>query len=110
MKIRIEITSDDGAVYSGEAVLHSSKNKASQKKSVDVEHVKAMKCPDALKLLWESGQFVSPLSLSDIKTALKANGGYHFPDNTLSMALTNTPFLTRKGTKRSYTWVQKYPS
>src|ERR1035437_4201867 len=110
MKLRFEIVTDDGGVYTGAAVLHKQTGKTTAQKMLSVKETpKVVKCPGALKLLWERGKFKSRLSLSDVKAALKAGGGYDFPDNTFFVALSRSPFLTQKGAKGSYTWGQKYP-
>lgn len=110
MKLRYEIVMDDGVLYTGEAVLHKQAGKAVAQKPIRVKEMpKVVKCPAALKLLWERGKFKSRLSLSDVKAALKDGGGYDFPDNTLFVALSRSAFLTQKGAKGSYTWGQKYP-
>ena len=110
MKLKVEIITDDGSIYVGEALLHDRKGKPSPIESViSKTPSRVVKCPNALKLLWARGQFKSQLSLSEVKTVLKDIGGYTYPDSTLSMALSKASFLTQKGTKRSYAWTQKYP-
>jgi hypothetical protein len=106
MKVRIEVIADDGVVFHGEAVLRKAKRKAHPSKK-DVQ-ARALRCPDAVRQIWQQGAFKAPLSFASIKAALSGDG-YHFPDNTLMMALTNTTFLTKRGSKGSYEWAQRHP-
>ena len=62
----------------------------------------------ALRLLWERGFFRSWRTKGAVEGEL-ARGGYHFSGPELGMALMRAPHLTRKGTKGSYQYVQKYP-
>ncbi|MGA2242791.1 MAG: hypothetical protein ABSH11_12270 [Verrucomicrobiota bacterium] len=107
MKIRIEVVTDDGTFFQGDAVL--ARVAKARTPTTPVKPVKTkVKCPEAIKRLWQAGQFKSPLSFADIKTGLSQEG-YNFPNNTLMMALTNANYLTKRGGKGSYQWLQRHP-
>src|SRR5262245_60549468 len=99
MKIRIEAITDDGTIFRGDATLTRAKaTRIATKPSVKGGKVK---CPEAISGLWRNGKFKSPATFADVKTSL-SHAGFNFPDNTLMMALTNAPYLTKRGAKRSY--------
>lgn len=64
--------------------------------------------PGALKLLWKSGFFRKPKTRPQIEVHLEEMG-YNFAGNALSMALAAARFLTRRGPRGSYSFVQKHP-
>ena len=68
----------------------------------------AKTAPDALKILWGEKVFLKPKNVAGVRKILE-KCGYNFGDKTLLMALKNAKFLTRKGSKRDYTYVQKHP-
>lgn len=68
----------------------------------------ARTAPDALRILWHDQVFLKNKKLSDVKVELEKRG-YNFTDYNLSMALKNAKFLTRKGAKGDYTYIQKHP-
>lgn len=63
---------------------------------------------EALKLLWEDRFFRSWRKIGDIESTL-AKTGHHFSDPELGMALKRARHLTRRGKRRSYGYIQKYP-
>jgi hypothetical protein len=108
MKIHIQITSDDGTIYHGDAMLQN--HGATVKRPVVESSSKptSHKCPDIIALLWQEGHFKQELSIADIKKALDATG-HSFTTQNILTVLPRTKFLTRHGSRRSYTWKQKYP-
>lgn len=68
----------------------------------------AKTAPDALKILWKEKVFLKTINLIEIRNALEKRG-YNFSDKNLMMALKNAKFLTRKGNKGNFTYVQKHP-
>lgn len=64
--------------------------------------------PGALRILWKGGVFLTPKNVAAIQAEL-AKRGYNFGDKNLMMALRGAKFLTRKGQKGTYTYVQKHP-
>ena len=68
----------------------------------------ARNAPQALELLWAVNFFQKRKALAEIKLELEKQG-YNFSDQNLSMALSNSKFLTRKGKRGSFTYVQKHP-
>lgn len=68
----------------------------------------AKTAPDALKLLWRDKVFLKQKTVSEITSALEKRG-YNFNDKNLMMSLKSAKFLTRKGKKGSYSYVQKHP-
>ena len=68
----------------------------------------AKTAPDALKILWKEKVFFKPKDVKTIEAELEKRG-YNFNDKNLMMALKSSKFLTRKGDKGNYLYVQKYP-
>ncbi|MBU0478268.1 hypothetical protein KKC91_06845 [bacterium] len=68
----------------------------------------AKTAPGALKTLWKEKIFLKPKNFNDVKAELEKRG-YNFTDYNLGMALKNAKFLTKKGKKGNYTYVQKHP-
>lgn len=68
----------------------------------------AQTAPDALRILWRDRVFLKNKKLGDVKAVLEKRG-YNFTDFNLSMALRNAKFLTRKGAKGDYAYIQKHP-
>lgn len=68
----------------------------------------AKTAPDALKILWREKVFLKPKDVGGIKRELEKRG-YNFTDKNLMMALKGAMFLTRRGKKGGYVYVQKHP-
>lgn len=68
----------------------------------------ATTAPTALRILWKEGVFSTPKNVRTIEGEL-AKRGYNFGDKNLMMALRSSKFLTRKGQKGSFSYVQKHP-
>ena len=68
----------------------------------------ATTAPQALRILWKEGVFLNPKDVRAVEAEL-AKRGYNFSDKNLMMALKDAKFLTRKGTKGNYSYVQKHP-
>jgi len=68
----------------------------------------ATTAPKALRKLWREKVFLKPQDVRSIDAKL-AQRGYNFTDKNLMMALKDAKFLTRKGTKGNYSYVQKHP-
>ena len=63
---------------------------------------------EALKMLWEEGFFRSWRKVGNIEVTL-SKMGHHFSDPELGMALKRSLYLTRRGKRRNYEYIQKYP-
>src|ERR1700722_13371937 len=104
MKIHIEVVNEDGTVYQGSVLLTpAAKSRKSTTSEVDSRPKRKVRCPQAIRLLWQGGLFKSALSFAAIKAKL-AFEGYNFPDNTLMMGLSNADYLTKRGSKGSSQW------
>ncbi len=68
----------------------------------------ATTAPEALKILWREKLFLRPRDIKSIEADLEKRG-YNFIDKNLMMALKNSKFLTRKGARGNYLYVQKHP-
>lgn len=68
----------------------------------------ATTAPEALRILWQEKAFTKPMDVRSIEAEL-AKRGYNFTDKNLMMALKDAKFLTRKGGKGNYSYVQKHP-
>jgi len=63
---------------------------------------------EGLKILWEEHFFRSSQKISAVEEALSKRDN-HFSDAELGMALKRARYLTRRGKRRSYEYIQKYP-
>lgn len=63
---------------------------------------------EALKLCWEEGFFRQWKKKGQVVEKLSQKGN-HFSDAELGMALMRAPHLTRRGTRGSFEYIQKYP-
>ena len=63
---------------------------------------------EALKLLWKGKMFFRRKSLSEVQVELEKRG-YNFTIQAVDMALKGAKFLTRRGRKGDFKYVQKYP-
>jgi hypothetical protein len=68
----------------------------------------ATSATEVLKILWEENFFVEWKKLAPIEETL-AKRGNHFSDAELGMALKRAKHLTRRGKRRHYEYIQKYP-
>jgi len=64
---------------------------------------------EALIILWEDGFFLGWKKIGPIEQALEKRGN-HFSDAELGMALKRAKHLTRRGKRRNYEYIQKYPA
>ena len=108
MKIRIEVITDDGMVFHGETELVRAQKHEPAFPRAHETKTGNVKCPDAVRDLWQKGKFKLSSSFATIKDEL-SQSGFNFPDNTLMMALSSARYLTRRGSKGSYTWSQRHP-
>src|SRR6266536_4335264 len=97
MKVKIELITDEGAVFHGDANLIRVTSRSTQTR-ISPSPLKSGKvsCRDAVRQLWQKGKFGPALSFSDVKNEL-AKDGFNFPNNTLMMALSTATYLTRRG-------------
>jgi len=63
---------------------------------------------EALKILWEEGVFSKWMKIAAVVEELSKKE-YHFPLTNVNMALQRAPYLTCKGKRGSYEYIQKYP-
>lgn len=68
----------------------------------------ATKVGDALKILWSEKVFLKPKDMRTIEAEFSKRG-YNFAEGALMMALMRAKFLTRRGERGNYSYVQKYP-
>jgi repressor of nif and glnA expression len=68
----------------------------------------ATKPSEAIRLLWKDKVFLKPLSLAEVMQELEKRG-YNFTLQAIDMRLKGSKYLTRKGPKGDYKYVQKYP-
>jgi hypothetical protein len=109
MRVRVTVEAPDGEVYIGETVLQKRRGKAGKAVMSAAKSMrKRTTCSEAVRLLWQKGLFREPLSLTKAKASL-SQLHYNFPDSTLAMALASAKYLTRRGTRGSYAWIQKHP-
>ena len=69
----------------------------------------ANSAPEALEILWYDGIFKSWLKFNQVSQVLEKRGN-NFSKPELALALRRAKFLTRRGIKRSYEYVQRRPA
>lgn len=109
MKLKIEVIDESGARYVGEATVYRNNRKTQNSSAPALAQDVRLTCSVALQQMWQLGRFKQALSRKRITEALSARAGYNFTGEALSMALSRARFLTRRGSRNSYTWIQKYP-
>ncbi|MCP6720418.1 MAG: hypothetical protein KJI72_03845 [Patescibacteria group bacterium] len=62
----------------------------------------------ALKISWEEGVFKKWVKIADVVKEFSKRG-YNFPLGNVDKALQRAKYLTRKGRKGNYEYIQKYP-
>lgn len=68
----------------------------------------AKSATEGLRHLWEETFFASAKQKVAVVQAF-AKRGNHFADSELGMALLRAPYLTRRGKRGSYEYIQKHP-
>jgi hypothetical protein len=68
----------------------------------------ARSATESLRLLWNRGFFEAWKKYTQIVEGLSADG-YHFSTPELGMALKRAKYLTRRGKRGSYEYIQKHP-
>jgi hypothetical protein len=68
----------------------------------------ARSATEALKILWED-EFFSTWKQKGPTVEALAKKGNHFSDPELGMALMRASYLTRRGKRGRYEYIQKYP-
>jgi hypothetical protein len=63
---------------------------------------------EGLRHLWED-QFFETIKDREAVVAVLAKRGNHFSDSELGMALLRAPYLTRRGKRGNYEYIQKHP-
>lgn len=112
MKMSVVVVDESGRRFEGEVALkpqtHSRKVTAPPSAlSRAPDRDRPASAPQAVSALWKKGTFRTPQSFGTIETAL-SELEYNFPKPTLMMALGSAPFLTRRGPRGNYRWIQKY--
>lgn len=62
----------------------------------------------AIEKLWKEGFFKEEKKAETIRSKLSSTG-FNFDDPALLMTLKRAKFLTRRGTRGTFTYIQKYP-
>jgi hypothetical protein len=110
MKVSVVVEDDSGHKFHGEVELkpqRKSGKSAHSPKAVARASVKGVSAPAAVRVLWEKGKFKTAQTFGEIEREL-GELEYNFPKNTLTMALGSAAYLTRRGARGSYRWIQKY--
>jgi hypothetical protein len=68
----------------------------------------ATKPSEAIRMLWKGKIFLKQKSLAEVMQELEKRG-YNFSVQAIDMALKGSKYLTRKGSRGDYKYVQKYP-
>jgi len=68
----------------------------------------AKSATEVLKILWEEGIFRNWVRIANVVEELSTKG-YHFPIADVGKALQRAKYLTRRGSRDNYEYIQKYP-
>ncbi|HEX4542491.1 MAG TPA: hypothetical protein VH114_04935 [Candidatus Acidoferrum sp.] len=110
MRVRLTIEDDSGRTYHGEVVLDPQGSaKKVQRKEQGPKHASShpKKPTQALKHLHEKGIFKTEQNLGKVEAEL-GKMDCNFPKPSLAKALERADFLTRRGTRGNYRWIQRY--
>jgi hypothetical protein len=110
MKLHITVTDDVGNTYEAVADLtRTTKNEPSVKKAQKIKAPTTIIGPaGAIKKLYYENFFKTEKSLEQVMSKL-GDKGVNFDVRLVSMALYRAKYLTKKGTRGSYTYIQKHP-
>lgn len=68
----------------------------------------AKSATEALKILWKEGTFRNWVRIANVVEELSTKE-YHFPIADVGKALQRAKYLTRRGKRGNYEYIQKYP-
>jgi hypothetical protein len=106
MKVILKIEDDSGRIYQGEILLgaQGAAKKIQRKKE---KHAVSESPRTPARSLHAQGVFKSERALAVVEAEL-AKIDCNFPKASLAKALERADFLTRRGTRGSYRWIQKF--
>jgi hypothetical protein len=109
MKVILKIEDDSGRIYQGEILLSAQgeAKKIQRKKEKHAVSESPRTPAQALRSLHAQGVFKSERALAVVEAEL-AKIDCNFPKASLAKALERADFLTRRGTRGSYRWIQKF--
>jgi hypothetical protein len=111
MRVNITVTDDRGNTFEGTAELtkQTAKKPAKSKTPQLVRKSNAVTGPaGALKKLYNAHFFKTYKSIADVMKKLSEEG-INYSIQLVSMALFRAKYLTKKGTKGNYQYIQKQP-
>jgi hypothetical protein len=119
MKMSVVLKDNAGHVFEGELELtrraQTAKSRAGKRASTKSKHTPSLAAAhprtpkEALQRLHQKGVFKAPRELKAVEEEL-ARIDCNFPKPSLAMALERADFLTKRGQRGSYRWVQRYPA
>jgi hypothetical protein len=109
MKVRLTIEDDSGRTYHGEVVLDSRRPARTAREKVAPKHAPSdpTKPAQSLKHLHQKGIFKTERDLGAVEAEL-AKIDCNFPKPSLAKALSRADFLTRRGSRGTYRWIQRH--
>lgn len=111
MKAYITITDENGNTYEGTANLVQVTGKSelgAKPQPKPIQKPKPAGATEAVYQLYLEGFFKDEKSFTDVETKLSQTG-FNFSKSSIFTALEDADYLLKKGTKRHYTFIQKYP-
>ena len=81
-------------------------NQSVRKQILDVDGKDKPKYP--INRLYQNLFFKTEKTLGEVSENLE-NDGFNFKSGSIQFALDSADYLNRKGSKRNYSWIQKYP-
>ena len=112
MKARLTIEDDSGRTYHGDVALRL-QGVSRKKNRKEAEPQRATTDPkkpaQALKHLHEKGIFKTERTLGVVEAEL-GKMDCNFPKASLAKALERADFLTRRGSRGNYRWIQRFKS
>jgi hypothetical protein len=109
MKVSLTIEDDSGQTYHGEVMLDSRGSTRATREKPSPKHAPSdPKQPaDALKLLHKKGIFKTERDLREVEAEL-SKIDCNFQKASLAKALARADFLTRRGSRGAYRWIQRH--
>lgn len=104
MKVHVKVTDDKNQTYEGTVELIKSRKQKSQKQI----EIKIRGPTDVIKELYFQNYFENERTLNEVENKFKSKK-CNFGLTGISKALDRAKFLSRKGKRGSYSYIQKVP-
>jgi len=104
MKVYVKVTDEKNQTYEGTVELTKSRKQKAKKQT----EIKIRGPTDVVKELYFQNHFENERTLNEVEKKFKSKK-YNFGLAGISLALDRAKFLSRKGKRGSYSYIQKVP-